>query len=154
MAELDGLHQRLVVEHDVVVLLVAGAQPAQDGDGVVDVGLFHIDRREASLQRRVLLDVLAVLIQRGGADALQLAARQRRLQHVAGVHGAGCVACAHDGVQLVDEEDDLTFAALNLLDGCLEPLLELAAEAGAGQHGAQVQRDDALAQQRFRRIVR
>ena len=58
----------------------------------------------------VLLDVLAVLIQRGSADAVQLAAGQHRLQQVAGVHGAVGLARAHDGVQLIDEEDDLALA--------------------------------------------
>ena len=36
-------------------------------------------------RRGVLLDVLAVLIQRGRADDLQLAARQRRLEDVGGI---------------------------------------------------------------------
>ena len=34
------------------------------------------DRLEAALERGVALDVLAVLVERGGADALQLAARR------------------------------------------------------------------------------
>ena len=43
---------------------------------------------EAALERGVLLDVLAVLVERGGADHAQLAAGQHRLEHVAGVHRA------------------------------------------------------------------
>ena len=39
-------------------------------------------------ERGVLLDVLAVLVERGGADGMQLAASQRRLQHIARVHGS------------------------------------------------------------------
>ena len=38
------------------------------------VGLADVDRLEAALERGVLLDVLAVLVERGGADAAQLAA--------------------------------------------------------------------------------
>ena len=153
MAQLDGLHQRFVVILHLVMILVATAQPTQDGDAVLDVGLVDIDRRKAAFERRILLDVLAILVERRGADALQLAARQRRLEHVGGIHRAGGVACAHHGVQLVDEEDDLAFAALDLLDTRLEPLFELAAEAGAGHHGAQVERDDLLAQQRVGHVV-
>ncbi len=145
MAELDRLHQRLVLVADLVVIFVAAAQPAQDVDAVVNVWLIDIDRGKASLQRRVAFDVLAIFVQRGGADALQLAARQRRLEHVAGVHGAGGIARADHRVQLVDEEDDLALAALNLLDAGFEALLELAAETGAGHQRAQVERDDALA---------
>ena len=64
-------------------------------------------RLEAALQRGVLLDVLAVLVERGGADAVQFAARQHRLEQVAGVHRAFGLAGADDRVQLVDEQDDL-----------------------------------------------
>ena len=64
---------------------------------------------EAALQRGVLLDVLAVFVQRGRADAVQLAARQRGLEHVAGVHRAFGLAGADHGVQLVDEDDGLAF---------------------------------------------
>ena len=46
------------------------------------------------LQRRVALDVLAVLVQRGGADALQLAARQGGLEQVGNVHAAAAAAAA------------------------------------------------------------
>ena len=42
----------------------------------------------------VLLDVLAILVERGGADALNLAARQGRLQHIGSVDGAFRAACA------------------------------------------------------------
>ena len=69
--------------------------------------LADVDRLEAPLQGRVLLDVLAVLVQRGRADAAQLAAGQGRLEQVAGVHRALGPAGPDDRVQLVDEQDDL-----------------------------------------------
>ena len=58
---------------------------------------------EAPLERRVLLDVLAVLVERRRADAVQLPARQRRLEHVGRVDGALGAARTHQRVQLVDE---------------------------------------------------
>ena len=64
--------QRLVGEPDLVVGLVAVAQPAQDRDGVLDGRLGHQDRLEAAGQRGVRLDVPAVLVQRGRADHPQL----------------------------------------------------------------------------------
>ena len=68
--------------------------------------LVHQHFLEAALQRGVLLDVLAVFVERGRADAMQFAARQRRLQHVAGIDRAFGLAGADHGVQLVDEDDD------------------------------------------------
>ena len=47
-------------------------------------------------------------------------------------------------MQLVDEQDDLALGVLDLLEDGLEPLLELAAELGAGDERAEVERDDAL----------
>ena len=94
---------------DVVVRLVALLQSAKDRDGVFDGGLVDEHFLEAALERGVLLDVLAVFVERGRAHAMQLAARQRGLEHVAGVHGAFGLARADHGVQLVDEQDDLAF---------------------------------------------
>ena len=75
--------QRRVGDAHAVVHLVALAQAAQDGDGVLDRRLVDVDRLEAALQGGVLLDVLAVLVERGGADGVQLAAREHRLEQVA-----------------------------------------------------------------------
>ena len=106
------------------------------------------DRLEAALQGAVLLDVLAVLVERGGADALDLAAGQGRLEHVGGVDGPFGAAGAHQGVQLVDEEDRVLGAA-DLVHHRLDPLLELAAVLGAGDHHGQVEHDDAAVAQQF-----
>ena len=70
------------------------------------VGSLTKDRLEAARQRGVLLDVLAVFVERGRADAMQLAARQRGLQQVGGVHRAVGLAGADQRVHLVDEQDD------------------------------------------------
>ena len=110
-------------------------------------------RLEAALQRRVLLDVLAIFVQCGRADHAQLAAGQHRLEHVAGVHRALALAGADHGVQLVEEGDDLAVAVLDLLQDALEPLLELAAVLRAGHHGAEVEADQPLAPQRLRHVA-
>src|SRR5262245_37061530 len=96
--------------------LVALLQPAEDRDRVLDARLLDEHRLEAPFERWVLLDVLAVLVQRGRTDRAELAAREHRLQHVARVHRALCRACADDRVELVDERDDLAFAIGDLLE--------------------------------------
>ena len=72
--------QCFVGEAHLMVRLVTVAQAAQDLDGVVHRRLGHQDRLEATFEGRVLLDVLPVLIDRGRADDVQLAAGQRRLR--------------------------------------------------------------------------
>ena len=79
-------HQRGVGDAHAMVHLVAVLQSAQDADGVLHRRLTDEHLLEAPLQRGVLFDVLAVLVERGGADQSQFAAGQHRLDHVAGVH--------------------------------------------------------------------
>ena len=62
--------------------LVAIAESLQDRDGFGRRRRFDVDGLEAALERAVLLDVLAVFVERGRADGVQLAPRQQRLQHV------------------------------------------------------------------------
>ena len=143
-----GSHEGGVLDLDLVVRLVALLEPAQDRDGVLDRGLADEDLLEATLERRVLLDVLAELVERGGSDEPQLSSGEHRLEHVAGIHrGLAGRARPDDGVELVDEGDDLAVAGLDLLEDRLEPLLELAAVLRAGDHRAEVEADEPLATQ-------
>ena len=75
--------------------------------------------------------MLAVLVERGGADGAQLAAGEHRLEQVGGVDCALGGAGADDRVQLVHEQDHLAVGLLDLLEDGLEALLELAAVLGA-----------------------
>ena len=153
VGEHRGGDERGVADADAVVRLVALLEPAQDRDRVRDGRLADEDRLEAPLERGVLLDVLAVLVERRRADRAQLAAREHRLEHVRGVHGALGRAGADDRVQLVDEEDDLALRALDLGQDGLQPLLELAAVLRAGEQRADVERPDPLALQPLRDVA-
>ena len=153
VAEHRGGDQRGVGDADAVVRLVALLEPAQDRDRVLDRRLADVDRLEAPLERRVLLDVLLVLVERGGADRAQLAAGEHRLEQVGGVDGALGGAGADDRVQLVHEQDDLAVGLLDLLEDGLQALLELAAVLGAGDQRADVERDDAAVLELLRHVA-
>ena len=111
--------QGAVVDLHAVEHLVAFLQAAQDGNGVLHRGLIHLHRLEPAFQSGVFLDILAVLVQRGSTDAVQLAAGQHGLEQVAGVHGTVGLAGTHDGVQLINEQDDLAFALFHLVQHAL-----------------------------------
>ena len=49
--------------------------------------------------------MLPVFVQRGGTNALDLAAREWRLQNVGGVNCPLCRACTNERVQLINKED-------------------------------------------------
>ena len=136
-----------------VVHLVLLLQAAQDRDGVLDRRLADEHRLEAAGQRRVLLDVLAVLVERGGADAVQLAAGQGGLQQVGGVHRPFGLAGADQGVHLVDEQDDRALGGGDLVQHRLQPLLELAAVLRAGDQRAHVERHQLLVLQALRHVA-
>ena len=144
--------ERLVGDRDAVVGLVAVAEAAQDLLGLLLAGLVHVDLLEAPLERRVALEVLAVLVERGRADGLQLAAREGRLEDRGRVDRALGRARADEVVELVDEQDDV--AALgDLLHHLLQALLELAAVLRAGDQGREVERVDLLVAQQLGHLV-
>ena len=69
-----------VADAHAVVRLVALLQPAQDRDRVRNGRLADEHGLEAPLESSVLLDVLAVLVERRRPDRAQLAPREHRLQ--------------------------------------------------------------------------
>mmetsp|Transcript_53810 Transcript_53810/g.138637 ORF Transcript_53810/g.138637 Transcript_53810/m.138637 type:complete len:232 (-) Transcript_53810:688-1383(-) len=116
--------------------------------------LGHVHRLEAALQGRVALNVRAVLVQSGCADALQLAAGEGWLEQVGGVHAptafrAAGASCAHQGMNLVNDEDDTSLAAADLLDDILQTFLEVAAVARAREQQGEVELHHAPAAQHF-----
>ena len=67
---------------------------------------------------------------------------------VAGVHGALGLTRPHDGVQLIDEQDDPALGLLHLVEDSLQPLLKLAPVLGSGHQTAHIQGEDGLVLQR------
>ena len=130
--EHNGLDQCGIADTHTMVHFKAFLQAAQDGDGVLDARLVDHDGLEPALKGGILLDVLAVLINGCCADAVQFASGQHGLKQVARVHGAFGLARADNGMQLVDEEDDLSLTLFDFLQNGLETFLELTAVLGTG----------------------
>ena len=145
MTQLGRRNDRAVSNSNLVVNLVALFQATQDRDGVFFAWLIHQHFLEAPFKGCVLLYILAVFVERGRADAVQLAASQRRLEHVACIHRAFAFTGADHGVQFIDEQDDLTFLLRQLVQQRFQPLFEFTTELGAGNQRAHVQRQHALA---------
>lgn len=73
-------HESTVRDGDTVVSLVAVTKTLEDLDGVLDGRLAHLNGLETTLEGSILLDVLAVLVERGGTDGLQLTASKLGLE--------------------------------------------------------------------------
>jgi hypothetical protein len=97
--------------------------------------------------------MLLVLIERGGADAVQVAARERRLEQVGRIHRAVGLAGADQGVHLVDEQDDAAFARGDFGQHRLQPLLELAAIFCTRNQRAKIEREQLLVLQTLRHVA-
>ena len=135
-----------------MVKLVLLLQAAQDRHGVLHRGLVDEQRLEAAGERGVLLDVLAVLVERGRADAVELTARQSRLQEVGGVHRPVALAGADQRVHLVDEEHHVA-DRLDFGEHRLQPLLELAAILRTGDERTHVEAEELLVLQALGRVA-
>ncbi len=120
-----------------MVRLVAVTQALEDLHGLLDAGLLDLHRLEAALEGGVLLDVLAVLVEGGRADRLKFAACKHGLEHLGGVDGAFGGTCTDQGVDLVDEQDDVA-ASADLLEDLLEAFLEVTAVAATGNQRAHI----------------
>src|SRR5207302_10075304 len=105
--------------------------------------LTDLDRLEPALQGGVLLQVLAVFVKCGGADRLELAPGQHRLEDARRVDRAFGGTRTDEGVDLVDEQDDVA-AGADLLEDLLQPLLEVTAVAATGDERAEVERVELL----------
>ena len=150
--ELRRRVERRVRVLDAVVGLVAAAQAGEDPHGLLGRRLVDDDLLEAAGERAVLLDLLE-LLEGGRPDDAEVAAGQQRLHHRRQVHrAAGHRAGADGGVNLVDEQDRPRPRGQRL-DDRLEALLEVAAEPGAGEQRAGVEREDLDVLERVRHLV-
>src|SRR5690606_28660205 len=129
-------------------------ESAKDRLGVVDARFTDGHRLEAALERGILLDP-AVFAEGRRADDVQFTASEAWLEDVAGVHAAALTptSCADDGVEFVEEHDELTLVRRDLVEQLGQPLLEVTAVAGAADHRREVEGDDALVAQQVRDLT-
>ena len=150
--QLDRGLKGLVGDLDAMVSLVAVAQTAEDLQRLILARGLDDDRLEAAVECAVLFNVLAILVERGRADALHLAAGQGRLEDVGGIDRPFGTTGADQGVQLVDEEDRV-LGPSHLVHHGLDTLFELAAILGAGDHHRQIQHDNSPVAKQFRHVA-
>src|SRR5439155_242007 len=98
----------------------------------------------APLDLSVLLDMLLIRVECGGTDTAQFAAGESRLQHVRGVDSAFGRACAHQRVELVNEENNLAVPLLDFLQHGLQAVLKFTAVFRPGNQGTQIKPHDSF----------
>ena len=80
-----------------------------------------------------------ILFLRRGTNSSQGSTSQSRFQDIGRIQGrVNTTARAHDSMQLVNEENDMTIF-FNVIDDIVHPLLEISAKASASDYIHQVQ---------------
>ena len=150
--ELRRRLQRVVVEADLMMRLVARPQTLEDPHRLLDARLVDRDALQPTRQRAVLFDVLELLVRRRSDDP-ELTGREDWLDQRGQVHrAAGRRARADGGVDLVDEQDRHR-PLRQRVDDRLEALLEVSAESRAGEQRAGVEREHLRALEQIRHVV-
>ena len=144
--------QGLVGDGDAVVGFVALAQAFQDLDGMGDRGLLDLDGLESALQSSVLFQVFAVFLGGRGADGLELAAGEHRLEDAGGVDRALRGTGTDEGMDFVDEQDDVA-TGLDFFQDLLQALFEITAVSRASHEGSEVKRVHLLVLDRVWHVV-
>ena len=130
----------------MMVLLVAVLDIIENLQGLLHIGGFYEHLLETALQGSVLLNAVAVLVERGGTNTLDSAACQRRFHDIGSIHTARRAAGTDDGVDLVDEDDDIGIL-LYLLEKGTDTLLKLSAVLGASHNACHVKTHNLLVEE-------
>ena len=151
--EFHGLHHRFVEHRHLVMLFERLDHAAEHPAGHLVGRLLHLHHLKPPGQGRVLLEILFIFGPGCGGDRPQLAAGERRLQHIGRIPLPSLATGANQRVGLVDEEDDRRRRLLHLVDHTLEPVFKLALHARARLQQAQVERAERDILQRLRHIA-
>ena len=144
LAQLHGGNDGLVFDAHLVVVFIFLFQATHDGDGTLLVGFVDHHNLEAAFQSLVLLEVLLVLVEGSGTYAAQFTAREGGFQDVGGIHSTAALAGTHQGVNLVDEEDNLAIRLGDFVDYGFESFLKFALVLGTSDECAHVEREHLL----------
>ena len=136
----------------MMVLLVAFLHIVEYLECLLGSGRFYYDFLETALQGTVLLYRVAVFIEGSGTDTLYHASCQGWLQNVGCIHASLRIACSHNGVDLVDEDDDVG-RFLQLTDESLDTVFELPTKLGSCHHGSHIELYYALVEEQSRHLL-
>src|SRR5262249_49769986 len=103
----------------------------------------NLDGLEPTFKRAILFDRLAILARSRRADALNLSARQRRLQNVCCIERTFSRSSTDQGVKLINEDDGILRLHQFLHDG-FQPFFELTTILGARDDKRKVESQNAL----------
>ena len=145
-------HQRAVGDLYSMENLITFLQSTKNGNGVFHSRLIYHNRLEPTFQGSVFFNIFPILIQSGGTDAVKFSSCQHRFQHISGIHGTVSLTCPYDQMELINKQDDLSFAFLYFFQNGFQPFLKLASVFGPCYQGTHIQCKNLLIFQTVRHI--
>ena len=127
-----------------MVILISLLQSTEDGNGTDFIRLIHHYRLKTTLKCLVLFEVFLILIECCGTDTAKFATSQCRFEDISGIHCSLATSSSHEGVYLVDKEDDTSVALGDLVDYGFQSFLKLALILGTCHKGTHVKREELL----------
>ena len=123
--------------------------PAQDANRIGDSRLLNQKRLETAGQCGILFHVLAVFVQRGGANAMQLTTGQCRLNQVGGIHRTFRRTSTNKSMHFVNKQNDFASGILNFLEHRFQAFLKFTAIFRASDQGTHIKRHQLFVLQAF-----
>ena len=137
-------YQGGILNPNPMVNLIPLPKAAEDRDGILDGRFFHHDGLESTFEGCILFDIFSVFVQSCGPDAVEFTPGEHGFKHVSGVHRAFGFASSHDGVDLVDEEDDSSLGFDHFIEDCLEAFFEFPTKLSSCDKRSKVEGDNFL----------
>ena len=125
----------------------------QDADSLFLCGFFHRNRLESPLQCGILLNILAILRDRGRTDQLDLSASQGRFHDIGRINCPLGASGTDDRMQFIQKQDDISIIR-DFFYYLFDPFLEFATILTASYHPRQIKRQQSLVLHRKRYISR
>ena len=133
----DRRCQRLVGNGQLMVAFIPPPKPFKDLLCLLRRRFGHGYRLKPPLESGIFFDIPPVLLGGGCPNDLQVATTQSGLQNVGGVDGPLGAACTHDGMKLIEKEDDVPRPP-DLGQNVSHPFLKLSPVLGPCHHGGKV----------------
>ena len=136
-----------------MIVLVIGLEALEDLDGILRARLVHVDLLEAADKGAVLLEILAIFLVGGGADAADRTWAKAGFSRLEASMAPPDVAPAPITVWISSMKSTaLGWASISLMT-CLRRSSKSLAIAGACQKRAHVEREDSGIAQDFRHFI-
>ncbi len=117
-------YQRVILNTDLVMVLIALLESPHYGDGCGRRRLINHHHLETSLESLVRLKILLVFVKCSRADCTQFPARKSRLKDIRCIHSSGSTSGAHQCMDFVNEQDNLSVTVNDFLHHAFKTLFK------------------------------